>query len=198
MMNDEALYHHFNKLVPLTTTEFAAITDVFTFRALDKKEVLLWPGEVCRHLTFVTQGVLRAFTIDEKGHEFILQFALEGWWIADVYSFLCHEPGTYAIEALEPAQVLQLDHAAWQGLLDTQPKYERYFRLLLQNNYVATHRRLALALSRTAEEKYDALLATMPTILQRVPQHLLASYLGITPEFLSRIRSRRVKGPLPG
>lgn len=142
----------------------------------------------------MAQGVLRAFTIDDKGHEFILQFALEGWWIADVCSFLCHEPGTYAIEALEPAQVLQLDHAAWQRLLDTQPKYERYFRLLLQNNYVATHRRLALALSHTAEEKYDALLATMPTILQRVPQHLLASYLGITPEFLSRIRSRRLKG----
>ena len=94
---------------------------------------------------------------------------------------------------LEPAQVLQLAQPAVQHLLDTLPQYERYFRLLMQNNYIATHRRLAMALARPAEEKYDALLAAIPTIMQRVPQHLVASYLGITPEFLSRIRSRRVK-----
>jgi CRP-like cAMP-binding protein len=190
----EFIYQHIARMVPLTEAEFAPIAAVLTTRTLSKKEFLLRPGEVCRQLSFVTQGVLRLFTTDDKGHEVIDQFALEGWWVSDLYSFLTHEPATYAIDALEPAQVLQLDQAASQHLLDTAPKYERYFRLLMQNNYIATHRRLALALGRPAEEKYDALLAATPTIMQRVPQHLVAAYLGITPEFLSRIRSRRVKG----
>jgi len=188
-----SIYQHFNRMVPLTEAEFAPLAAAFTPRTLRKKELLLLPGEVCRHISFVTQGVLRSFTTDAKGHEVIDQFALEGWWIADLYSFLTQEPATYAIEALETAQVLQLEQPVAQHLLDTMPKFERYFRLLMQNNYIATHRRLALALGRTAEEKYDALLATTPGIMQRVPQHLIASYLGITPEFLSRIRSRRVK-----
>ena len=192
-----SLYQHFAKLVPLTEAEFAPVAAALVPRSLQKKELLLQPGAVCRHISFVTRGVLRSFTTDAKGHEVIDQFGLEGWWMADLYSFLTHEPATYAIDALEPTEVLQLDQQATQHLLDTMPLFERYFRLLMQNNYIATHRRLALALGHTAEEKYDALLATTPGIMQRVPQHLIASYLGITPEFLSRIRSRRANPPRP-
>jgi CRP-like cAMP-binding protein len=188
-----SLYQHFNRLVPITEAEFAPLAEALTTRTLRKKEPLLQPGEECRHISFVERGLLRSFTTDAKGHEVVDQFAPEGWWLADLYSFLTHEPATYAIDALEATQVLQLTQQQTQLLLDTMPKFERYFRLLLQNNYIATHRRLTLALGRTAEEKYEALLASTPGIMQRVPQYLVASYLGITPEFLSRMRSRRAK-----
>lgn len=161
----DLLYQHLNRMVPLTEAAFAPIAAALTTRTLSKKELLLRPGEVCHQLSFVTRGVLRSFMSDDKGHETIDQLALEGWWISDLYSFLTHEPATYAIEALEPAQVLQLNQVASERLLDTVPQYERYFRLLLQNNYIATHRRLALALGYTAEEKYEALLAARPTIM---------------------------------
>lgn len=190
----ELLFQHFDRLVPVTEAEFAPLAALLTARSLGKKEVLLRPGEVCKTLNFVAAGVLRAFTTDAKGVEFTDQFAFEGWWASDLYSFLTGEPGSYTIEALESSRVLQLSHHGVQHLLATMPLFERYFRLLLQNNYIATHRRLNLALSRPAEDTYDALLATHPTIMQRVPQHMVASYLGITPEFLSRLRGRKLRG----
>lgn len=190
----ELLYQHLARMAPLSAADFAPLAAALTQRTLRKKEVLLRPGEVCRYLTFVTRGLLRSFSTDAQGHETVDQFAFEGWWTSDLYSFLTQEPATYTIDALETTEVLQLDHAATQRLQDTMPQFGRYFLQLMQNNYIATHRRLTLALARPAEEKYDALLATSPTIMQRVPQHMVASYLGITPEFLSRIRSRRVKG----
>jgi CRP-like cAMP-binding protein len=121
----------------------------------------------------------------------VVQFALQGWWISDLYSFLTGEPASYTIEALDDSQLLLLDHSSQEQLFDQVPKLERYFRQLLQNNYIATHRRLVSSLSQTAEEKYAALIATYPQIIERVPQHMIASYLGVTPAFLSRLLNRK-------
>jgi CRP-like cAMP-binding protein len=145
---------------------------------------------VCRYTAFVEKGMLRTFTVDEKGNEPILQFSMEGWWIADLYSFLTEEPSIYNIEALEECELLLITKENWEILLAKVPAFERYFRLLIQNNLIATQRRLMSSLSESAEEKYTKLINNFPGCIQRVPQHMIASYLGITPETLSRIRAQ--------
>jgi CRP-like cAMP-binding protein len=134
--------------------------------------------------------MLRSYTVDDKGYEHILQFASEGWWISDMFSFLTSEPSTYNIDALEDAEILLLNKDANEELLQKVPKMERYFRILSQNALIALQRRLMGSHTQTAEEKYTRLISTYPDITQRVPQHMLASYLGITPETLSRIRKQ--------
>ncbi len=147
-----------------------------------------------QYLAFVTKGCLRSYTIDKKGEEHIVQFAPEGWWITDLYSFLTGKEATYFIDALEDSDVLLMDAAAYEKLCKTVPKFERYFRILLQNNYIATHRRVVASISLSAEEQYLQMLEEFPAIVQRVAQRHIASYLGITPEALdSRIRNRIAK-----
>ena len=119
-----------------------------------------------------------------------LQFSMEGWWVTDLYSFLTDEPSRYNIEALEDCELLLITKPSWDILLEKVPAFERYFRILIQNNLIATQRRLISSMTETAEEQYTKLIAGFPTCLQRVPQHMIASFLGITPETLSRIRSQ--------
>ena len=113
---------------------------------------------------------------------------MEGWWVADLYSFLTNEPSTYNIEALEECELLLITKPSWDLLFQKIPAFEKYFRILLQNNLIATQRRLMGSLSESAEEKYEKLVASYPEHLQKLPQHMIASYLGITRETLSRIR----------
>jgi CRP-like cAMP-binding protein len=155
-----------------------------------KKQYFLQEGDVCKYSAFVEKGVLRSYTIDEKGHEHIVQFAIEGWWISDMYSFITGEPSVYNIDVIEDAELLLLTYLSQEELLLKVPKFERYIRLLIQGGYIALQRRLVLSLSQSAEEKYIKLTVNYPHIIQRVPQHMIASYLGITPETLSRIRKQ--------
>ena len=145
---------------------------------------------MCRYTSFVEKGMLRMFTVDEKGNEPILQFSSEGWWVADLYSFLTDEPSNYNIEALEDCELLLITKESWDILLEKIPAFERYFRILIQNSLIATQRRLMSSISETAEEKYIKLTNNFPGCIQRVPQHMIASYLGITRETLSRVRSQ--------
>jgi CRP-like cAMP-binding protein len=186
----DRLQQHLSSYITLTPDEWTHCQSLFVPKQVRKKQYLLQLGEVSKYLTFVESGTLRSYTVDEKGAEHIVQFALEGWWISDMYSYLTREPSTYCIEALADSEVLLLDRPSEEKLLQDLPKFERYFRLLLQNNYVATHRRLMSNMSASAEENYKALIAKYPQLIQRVPQHMIASYLGITPAFLSRLRNR--------
>ncbi|MDO1449194.1 Crp/Fnr family transcriptional regulator [Rhodocytophaga aerolata] len=185
------LQQHISKYVTLTSDEWTVCQGAFLSKPVRKKHYLLQQQEVCKYLAFVEEGLLRSFTVDSRGTEHIIQFALPGWWISDMFSFLTGEPSIYTIEALEDSQVLLLDGHSQEQLFEQVPKMERYFRQLLQKNYIATHRRLEGSLSQTAEEKYAALIATYPQIIQSVPQHMIASYLGITPAFLSRLLNRK-------
>lgn len=151
-------------------------------------------GEICKYTVFVEKGLLRSYTVDDKGAEHILQFSLSGWWTADLYSFLTQEPSPYNIEALEDSELLLITKPSWDLLLEQVPAFERYFRILIQNNLIHTQRRLMGSFSETAEEKYLKLLQDFPDIVQRVPQHMIASYLGITRETLSRTRSQLSAG----
>jgi CRP-like cAMP-binding protein len=193
----DRLREHVSKLAPLTSDAFLLCTSLMVPKRIRKGAYLAQEGEVSKYLAFVTKGCLRSYSIDKKGEEHVVQFALEGWWITDLYSFLTGKPGTYFIDALEESDVLLLDAPSYEKLCTTVAQFERYFRILLQNNYIATHRRVLSSISLSAEEQYLQMLDEHPTIVQRVAQRHIASYLGITPEALSRIRGRMVKNTKP-
>jgi CRP-like cAMP-binding protein len=186
----ELLSQSIKERVSISEEEFDYAKTLFIPKKLRKRQYLLQEGDVCKYTAFVEKGMLRTFTVDEKGNEPILQFSMEGWWVADLYSFFTGEPSPYNIEALEDCELLLITQPSWEMLLQKIPVLERYFRILVQNNLIATQRRLMGAMSETAEEKYTKLINNFPGCLQRVPQHMIASYLGITRETLSRIRSQ--------
>ena len=186
----EMFFKKVNEKVSLTSEEEEICKTFLVPKKVRKKQYILHEGDVCKYEVFVEKGTLRSYTIDEKGNEHIVQFAIEGWWTSDMYSFITGEPSVYNIDVLEDSELLLLSNPSQEELLQKVPKFERYQRLLVQAAYIALQRRLVLSLSQTAEEKYTRLLNTYPDIIRRVPQHMVASYLGITPETLSRIRKQ--------
>jgi len=184
----ELLYKKITEKISLSEEEFEVCKTLFTPRKVRKKQFMLQEGDVSKYQIFVNKGLLRSYTIDDKGAEHILQFALEGWWTADLYSFFTEEPSLFTIEALEDSELLLITRPSWETLLEKLPVLERYFRILIQNSLIATQRRLMESLSETAEKKYLKFMKMYPESIQRVPQHMIASYLGITRETLSRLR----------
>lgn len=176
--------------VPLTDEDRTIIQKYLQPKKLRKKQYLLQEGDVCKFTAFVEKGALRSYTIDEKGNEKIIQFALEGWTISDLYSFLTNEPATYTIDALEDSELVLISKTAHEELLRKMPSYETYIRLQMTNAYIALQRRITAVISQTVEERYTAFTKLYPNIVQRVPQHMIASYLGLTPETLSRVRKK--------
>lgn len=184
----ELLFEKLEEKVGLTADEKELVKTYFIPKKLRKRQYLLQEGDPCRYTAFIEKGLLRSYHIDDKGAEHMVQFGMEGWWIADMYSFLTGEPSAYNIDALEDSELLLITRPAQEELLLKLPQFERYLRLLIQNAYVALQRRLVVSLTQTAEEKYSSLMAICPTLTQRMPQHMIASYLGVTPETLSRVR----------
>lgn len=184
----ERFFSSLREKVSFGPLEEAQLAAVLRRRQLERREQLLEHGSVSTWLAFVSSGALHSCSIDEKGGRHVLQFAFPGWWISDLYSLLTGEPSKLFIEALEPSEVLLIHIDDHNRLLDVLPAYERYMRILYQNAYVALQRRLEGTLGVSAEQRYSTLLEQSPDILQRVPQLLIASFLGVTPETLSRIR----------
>ena len=188
----EILFSKVEEKIKLNDVEKDICKSLFSPKKLRKRQYILQQDDICKNLVFVEKGILRSYSLDSKGNEHILQFAPEGWWISDVYSFLTGEAAVYNIEAIEDSELLLISKSSLDELYERVPKFERYFRLLSQANMVATHRRLTASLSDSADEKYLRLLSAYPNIVARVPQHMIASYLGITRETLSRVRKRIV------
>lgn len=186
----DRLFESITEKVSITEEEFEFCKTLFLPKRLRKRQYLLQEGDVCKYTAFVERGVLRSYKVDEKGNDHILQFAFEGWWMADLYSFMTKEPSLFNIDAVEDCELLLINEESWDTMLSQVPALERYFRILVQNNLITTQRRLLGAFSETAEAKYLKLMDTFPESFQRVPQHMLASYLGITRETLSRIRNQ--------
>lgn len=179
---------HIEKRVHLSDEEFEISAKFFELKKLRKNQFLLNEGEICTHIGFVNSGCLRQYSIDNKGTEHIIQFAIEDWWVSDLHSFLSGKPSEFNVDALQDSEVLLLEKSARDELLDNCPKMERFFRLLIEANHVATNQRIADSLSASAEERYLKFIKTYPKLFETVPQNQIASYLGITPQSLSRIR----------
>lgn len=186
----ELFFQNFNKKVALTKEEEALIKTYLSPKKLRKKQYLLQEGDVCKTIAFIEKGALKAYSVDDAGNEHIIQFGLEGWTIADLYSFLTGEPATYNIDAIEDAELVLISKSAHEDLLQKMPKYETFTRLNITGAYLAMQRRLTSIISSPLEERYATFTALYPNIVQRVPQHMIASYMGLTPETLSRIRKR--------
>lgn len=184
----DVLFKSISDKIDLTEDEKEFCKSLFVPKKLRKKQYHLQAGDVCKYTAFVTKGCLVSYSVNDKGGENVVQFALEGWWIGDMYSFLTGEPSTLNIEAIENTEYLVMDKPSQDLLFQQVPKFERFFRLLLENNYIATHRRLMSTLGQSAEDRYLDFTSCYPQIVQRVPQRLIAAYLGLTPETLSRIR----------
>jgi CRP-like cAMP-binding protein len=187
----ERLFENIRRHIELTSSEQQKIAKVFQLRSLRKKQFLLQAGDIARHETFIGKGLLRAYTVDHAGDEHIAMFGMENWWIGDLYSFLTQTPATQNIDALEDAEVLQIEKGDLEKMYQEIPALNRLFRILLQNAFIANQQRVLASISQTAEQQYLAFIKKFPSLEQRVPQHQIASYLGITPETISRIRRQQ-------
>jgi len=183
-------FQRFNEKVLLTEEEKALIKNYLTVKKIRKRQYLLQDGDVCKSVGFVERGALRLYHVCEDGTEHIVQFALEGKFITDLYSFLTTEPSTYNIDAIEDSELVLITKSASDELRKLSSKYQEYIFQLTSEAYIQLEKRLTSISSLTLEERYKDLTANYPDIIQRVPQHMIASYMGLTPETLSRVRKR--------
>lgn len=184
------LIKHIRQKVELSEQDVVLLKTFFIQKKLEKKEFLLREGEICNHLTFVSRGSLKSFMSDEKGQDRISLFAFEGWWISDFNSFINRERALLNIDAIENSELLLISFENYERLTLTIPVMDRYFRILYQNSLVTKDRRLMVSNKSTAEEKYLSLVQANPEIAKRIPHTLIASYLGLSPETVSRIRKK--------
>jgi CRP-like cAMP-binding protein len=186
----ELFFQKLNEKIAFSEDEQEIIKSYLTPKKIRKKQYLLQEGDVCRAIAFVEKGALREYTVDEKGTEHIFQFALEGWTISDLYSFMTSNPATYNIDALEDSELVLITKSAQEEILKKVPKFETYNLMQLTGAYLAMQKRITSIISLSLEDRYVYLTKLYPDIVQRVPQHMIASYMGLTPETLSRIRKK--------
>jgi len=189
----EVLRTYFEKRFALTDEQFEFIKSRNIPKALKKGEFFIREGDVAKWGAFVEHGCLRKYIVDAKGKEHILQFLPETWWISDIDSMQHNKPSLFFVDAIEETELLLSDMASYQQIMDHIPAFTEAFARGLQKHAAEKDKRIASSLSASAEEKYLDFLKTYPSIAQRVPQHMLASYLGVTPETLSRVRKRQAK-----
>lgn len=187
----EQLLHNISKHISLTDEERDQFLSLVKQTDVSKKSFLLQEGQACKYIYFVNSGTLRAYCTDKDGKESTIMFAVSDWWITDMYCFINHLPAMLTIEAVENSSVMQLAKKDLDQLYITLPKFEKFFRILMQNAYIREQLRVIQNLSLTAEERYHLFLSKYPQVATQVTQKQIASYLGITPEFLSAIRARR-------
>jgi CRP/FNR family transcriptional regulator, cyclic AMP receptor protein len=178
------------RLVTLGPEDLQQLVSAYVPDRVRKRSMLLQAGEVCDFEAFVVKGCLRMYFIDEKGKEVTLSFAPEGWWVGDLASFTQRMPSRFYIEAVEDSEILRIAFSAKERLFKSVPVLERAFRLAVQRHLSALQERFVQVLSGPAEVCYSDFLQKYPTLSERIPQTLIASYVGITPEFLSKLRGR--------
>ena len=187
------ILQNISKIISLTPEEEALFVSKLETKKFKAKTILLSSGEICTEGYFVNSGLLRSFNINDNIVEHVLSFACEGWWIGDMYSLLSQKPGNLFIEVLEDAEVEILSKKNQEQLYLEIPKLERFFRILIENSLIANQERLMDNLSLTAEERFEKFCKKYPTLLQKVPQKQIASFIGVTPEFFSKMKARMLK-----
>lgn len=187
-MNKDLLLSHIAGHIQLNPEEEELLLSKVKFRKYLKNQFVVQAGDVNKHRSFVTKGCLKTFYLGDEGHEHIVRFAIENWWTGDMESFLTQQPAFYYVQCIEKCDLAQISFEDMEELYTLVPKLERLFRIITQNAYVSSQTRITQNLSLSAKEKYLKFKAQYPQFIERVPQYLIASYLGITPEFLSSIR----------
>ncbi len=186
----ELIFSNFAMHITLSVEEIEAVKSKLGYTTVKKNEVLLESGDVCRNIYFVNQGCLRIFNTDEKGEDHNLLFLPENWWAVDMTSFSEQKPAFYTISALVETELFFLNHSVLEELYETVPKLERFFRIMIQNGFNLYQQRITSNLSMPAEERYQLFQKLYPKLEQRIAQKHIASYLGITPVFLSMMRKK--------
>ena len=179
--------------IQLTKEEYEEFHSLLELKKVKKKQFLLKEGEVCAFEAYVLKGCIRTYYVDKEGVETILVFAVEDWWVGDPISFSTQKPSMQFIETLEDCELLTINFANKEKLFERIPKFERLFRQLIQRALGVLQQRFYTNLSQTAEERYLAFIEKYPHIVQRVPQHQIARYIGVSPEFLSKVKSTMYK-----
>lgn len=192
-MKIEPLIDYFSSYMQLTNDETAAIKSAFAERTIKRRQFILQEGDVCKSNSFVVEGCFRMYLVDENGKEHNLQFAVENWWIGDLASFYSEKPSRFYIEAIENSIILQIKREDQLNLFVNYPKFNRIFRVLAENALVNFQTRVLHNISSTAEERYIDFIKRYPQFFNRISNVQIASYLGVTPEFLSAIRRKLSK-----
>lgn len=190
----DSIVHHFDKYLPLDNSEKEALTSRLVQRQIKRKQFILQEGDICKYFTYVVEGCFKMYGVDDSGAEHNLSFAVENDWIADIDSLHKEKPSKLFIEAIEPGTILQLSKGDLWYLYTNYPKFDRNFRVIIEDKYIELQNRLLQTFSATAYERYESFLEQYPHLAKRLPNTQIASYLGITPEFLSKIRNTRTNG----
>jgi CRP-like cAMP-binding protein len=189
----KSILENISKYVSLTTEEEALFISKTATKTCKAKCILLSSGEIANSTYFVNSGILRSFNINDNIIEHVLHFACEGWWIGDMYSYISGKPGNLFLEVLEDAEVVEITKENQEILYQEIPKLERFFRILAENSLVSHQERLMDNLSLSAEERFEKMCKKYPNLIQKVSQKHLASYIGVTPEFFSKMKARLLK-----
>lgn len=187
----ESIVKHFNKYLPLNSEETEALISRLSQRKIKRKQYILQEGDICKYFTYVLDGCFKMYGVDNSGAEHNLVFTAEDDWITDIDSLHKERPSKLFIEAIEPSTILQISKGDLWYLYTNYPKFDRNFRVIIENKYIELQNRLLQTFSSTAFERYESFLVQYPNLANRLPNTQIASYLGITPEFLSKIRNAK-------
>jgi CRP-like cAMP-binding protein len=180
------------RYIQLTKQEQEYFVSLLRITKVKKKQFIVQPEFICKYRTYVFTGAMRAYLVDNTGQDHTIAFAIDDWWITDYNSFIFQQPATLFVEALEDSTLIQIDYNTEQLLMETVPKFEKFFRIITQRSFAFLQQRMLSNLSKSAEERYEEFIHKYPRIVQKVPQYALASYLGMSTEYLSKLRNNKV------
>ncbi|WP_245593060.1 Crp/Fnr family transcriptional regulator [Crocinitomix catalasitica] len=190
LKNYENILNNIKRYVPLNEEDEQQFISIVRTTKIKRRQFIVQPNFTCSHQTYVLKGAFRSYFVNDEGMEYTIQFAIEDWFISDFNSYVNQSPASLFVEALEDSTVQQIAYEDVESLCDKNPKFERFFRLVAQKSFTFSQRRVLSNLGKSAEERYLEFFNLYPSIIQRVPQYALASYLGMSPEFLSKVRKR--------
>ena len=186
------LIDYINRIIELTKEEEQKLCELLTYRKLLKGQYFLQQGDVCKYSGFVVSGCTKTFYVDDEGQEHVVMFSVEDWWTSDMGSYIAQKPADFNVQCIENTALIQFSFENQEIMLREIPKLERFFRIIVQKALVASQKRIVRNLSMSAKDRYLFFRKEYPQIEQRIPQYLIASYLGITKEFLSKIKSQLI------
>lgn len=192
MQEFQFFVNYFKRYIDLTQEEEDYLCSLVKVVKVKKRQYIVQPDFICKYRTYVVSGTFRAYLIGNEGQDHTIAFAIDDWWISDYNSYIFQQPATLFVESLEDGVIIQLDYNSEQLLKETNPKFEKFFRIITERSFAFLQKRMLSALSKTAEERYEEFVEKYPKVVQRVPQYALASYLGMSTEFLSKIRNKRI------